>query len=78
MAKDDRHSRILFCGECHEACEIAWEDVGIGSYEFWGAPGVDVQLEPMSDCCSADIFIDVLCTQRWDPNDYQPDYEPED
>jgi hypothetical protein len=29
-------------------------DFGIGSYEYWGAKGVDIDLQEVSDCCEAD------------------------
>ena len=30
-------------------------DEGIGSYEYWGAKGVDIQLVEVSDCCGEEV-----------------------
>ena len=45
-----------YCEECREECQETVQDFGIGSYEYWGAPGVDVQLAVVSVCCEADVF----------------------
>jgi hypothetical protein len=29
-------------------------DFGIGSYEYWGAKGVDIRIEEVSSCCEED------------------------
>ena len=34
--------------------EMAWVDFGIGPYEYWGAPGCDVQECYVTKCCEAD------------------------
>lgn len=26
-------------------------DFGIGSYEYWGCPGVDVDIQQVTECC---------------------------
>lgn len=31
--------------------DCGWEDFGIGAYEYWGAPGVDVQMVWVTRCC---------------------------
>jgi hypothetical protein len=31
-------------------------DEGIGSYEYWGAKGVDIRLVEVSPCCEADVL----------------------
>jgi hypothetical protein len=77
MAADDKYGRVLYCGFCHNPCEISWEDVGIGPYEFWGAPGCDVQWEPCSHCCSDTLYIDADLKTEWDARDYAPDLEGE-
>ena len=45
---DDRRSG--FCSECGEHCTATIIDEGIGSYEYWGAKGVDVRLVEVSPC----------------------------
>ena len=47
-----------YCGECGKECEVLWEDVGIGAYEYWGQKGRDVQIVPFSDCCEGEVFED--------------------
>lgn len=44
------------CTSCGEPCDPMIIDLGIGSYEYWGAPGIDVQLTVVSQCCEAAII----------------------
>ena len=48
----------MYCGACGKECD--WQDVdyGIGGYEFWGAPGSDVNIQRVSECCEGDLFED--------------------
>ena len=46
------------CSDCKEPCEVIIVDSGIGAYEYWGARGIDVQLEAVSNCCDAPAYID--------------------
>jgi hypothetical protein len=46
------------CTACGQPCEVCIIDYGIGPYEYWGAPGVDVQLMAVSDCCEAPAVDD--------------------
>lgn len=41
------------CSQCGLASDSKEVDEGIGSYEFWGAPGVDSNWVRISDCCGA-------------------------
>jgi hypothetical protein len=43
------------CTGCHEECDAITADFGRGAYEFWGAPGVDVDIQTVSNCCEAEI-----------------------
>lgn len=45
----------LTCPRCGEECQGSWEDFGRGRYEYWGAPGVDIQMEYVSTCCEAPL-----------------------
>ncbi len=47
-----------WCEECDKECIVKVVDNGIGAYEFWGAPGNDVQLDVESECCNAGIYDD--------------------
>lgn len=40
------------CGQLDPQCE--WTDIGIGPYEYWGAPGVHTQMVWVTECCEAD------------------------
>jgi hypothetical protein len=44
-----------YCVFCLQECETETVDEGIGSYEYWGAPGVDVKLVEVSACCGEDV-----------------------
>jgi hypothetical protein len=47
-------------------------DFGIGSYEFWGAPGNDVQWCYVSECCEADMVDENGVTIEPPEEDYDP------
>lgn len=51
---DDR--RTGYCAACGKECVAGIIDEGIGSYEFWGSKGVDIQLSEVSDCCEAKVL----------------------
>ena len=59
-----------YCGDCKQECKVIEVDNGIGAYEFWGAPGVDIRLCLESDCCGGDVFDDPECTK---PYEFEPD-----
>ena len=44
------------CEACLKQCRMITVDFGIGAYEYWGAPGFDVQLADVSDCCEAECI----------------------
>jgi len=71
----------MYCGECKKECEGDWIDVGIGSYEYWGAKGNDVRWVYVSKCCEGDVFKDKKCTIPYEgpdePDEWEDDY-PED
>jgi hypothetical protein len=46
---------VVICEACGQPCRVTTVDYGIGTYEYWGAPGFDVQLCDVSDCCEADV-----------------------
>jgi hypothetical protein len=58
------------CPECKQPCTAHWEDVGIGYYEYWGAPGSDVQWVCLSDCCEAQILDADLPCDRPEMDEY--------
>jgi hypothetical protein len=43
------------CRACGEECSVSWQDTGIGAYEYWGAKGVDVRMELLSECCGSEV-----------------------
>jgi len=47
------------CAACRQDCRLVLVDYGIGSYEYWGCRGVDVQWCEVSDCCEAGVLHDV-------------------
>lgn len=44
------------CESCGQPSETTEVDFGIGSYEFWGSPGVDVNIQTVSCCCEAGMI----------------------
>ncbi len=60
-----------WCVECGEECEIVEVDEGIGPYEFWGAPGNDIQIVKVSYCCEA--FYTDVDPEEYRGNDYGDD-----
>lgn len=71
-----------YCKECKCECEGEWVDFGIGSYEYWGARGNDVQWHYVSKCCEGDVCEDEECKVSYDPpsmyGDEGDDYPDED
>jgi len=65
------------CTACDEPCNVITINFGIGSYEFWGAAGVDKQIEAVSDCCEAPavdlIGHDITVQMIRDANQPDPD-----
>ena len=53
---------MAYCKKCKQECEVVWEDVGIGSYEFWGSHGVHTEYACYSKCCEDELFDDEECT----------------
>lgn len=43
-----------WCKECKQECDVIDVDFGIGAYEYWGAKGVHVDIQAVSDCCEGD------------------------
>lgn len=44
-------------------------DFGIGSYEFWGAPGVDVNIQQVTECCEDHLVPNTWserCKHDWE------------
>jgi len=65
------------CTKCYEACNVVVADFGIGSYEYWGATGTDIQIEVFSDCCEAPV-LDInykLITPEMVKDYHRPDPE---
>lgn len=52
------------CSACGLAADFRQMDTGIGSYEFWGARGVDVRIETLSTCCEAPAADNDASLQR--------------
>jgi hypothetical protein len=46
----------MICEACGCECDVVTIDVGIGVYEYWGAPGCDVHYVTVSNCCEADVI----------------------
>lgn len=65
---------MIICKECHTQCQVITVDFGIGSYEYWGAPGVDIQLAEVSNCCEAD-YEDLDAPE---PPSWLTEYPPEE
>jgi hypothetical protein len=55
-AESEASPEAEFCAECKNECTGTWEDVGIGSFEFWGSRGHDSRWAYMSDCCEAEVI----------------------
>lgn len=45
-----------YCSYCNQECDVEEVDEGIGSYEYWGATGVDVKMVEVSACCGEEVL----------------------
>lgn len=66
---EPRYNGARRCTSCKQDAEGRWEDNGIGSYEFWGTPGDDSQLDFVSTCCEAPL--EEMINNRWVPLEIQ-------
>ena len=64
-----------FCSECGKPCQGEARDFGIGSYEYWGATGVDTNWQYVSTCCEGDVCKSPDGTGRVEPDPYEA-YDP--
>jgi len=52
-----KKSKLYYvCSECRQPCRDVERDFGIGAYEYWGARGVDTNLQLVSECCDGDLL----------------------
>ena len=49
----DRWTLTELCAACGQPSETTEMDFGIGSYEFWGAVGVDTNVQTVTVCCES-------------------------
>lgn len=64
--------RLDECPHCYaKDAEVIVEDVGIGSYEFWGAKGNDIQIITYCAECGEEVNIDF----EEDYPDETPEYD---
>lgn len=45
-----------YCSECRQLCHDVERDFGVGTYEYWGATGVDSRVARVSECCDGDLL----------------------
>lgn len=50
----------MMCSECLQECDVRNVDIGIGSYEYWGSKSIDVHYVPLSTCCEADAYNEII------------------
>ena len=53
---DDIDTENMICPGCdRKDPDMVWVDFGIGPYEYWGAPGTDIQWCYVTKCCEASV-----------------------
>jgi len=55
-----------YCRECGREAAEEPRDFGIGSYEFWGSPGVHEDWQLVSPCCEAEVVDSIEMTEPFD------------
>ncbi len=68
---------IHWCGSCKEECDLHIVNEGIGHYEFWGQRCNDVSWAAESDCCSAAVYENEMCTVEVDADEYKREAKEE-
>lgn len=63
----------LLCSACGEVAEGTSVDFGIGAYEYWGAGGVDRNVQWVSHCCEATLLENTPGKPEVSPP--EPDYD---
>lgn len=51
----DEGGNSMWCPFCHKQVTTTVIDFGIGAYEYWGAPGVDKDLQEVCPECEAHV-----------------------
>jgi hypothetical protein len=47
----------VYCGKCHQACEVEARDYGYGAHEYGGSFGVHSDVSLQSDCCDSENLL---------------------
>ena len=55
-----------YCRECGREATEEPQDFGIGSYEFWGSPGVHEDWHLVSPCCEAEVVDSIEMTEPFE------------
>lgn len=66
----------LLCSACDEVAEGTFVDFGIGAYEYWGAEGVDRNVQWVSRCCEATLLKNTA--SKFEASPPEPDYDERD
>lgn len=66
----------LLCKACGEVATGHFADFGIGAYEYWGAWGVDKDVQWVSTCCDATLLDN--SPSRSEASPPEPDYDRPD
>lgn len=61
------------CSACGLPATDAFMDFGIGAYEYWGAKGVDRDVQYVSTCCEAGLVKNTASKSEASPP--EPDYD---
>lgn len=62
-----------FCKHCDKQVKVLWDDCGIGSYEYWGAKGNDVDWRAFCSECE-----EQLDSREIEVDDREPDFNEDD
>lgn len=65
----DRYELTELCAACGQPAELIEVDFGIGPYEFWGATGVHVDIQTVTECCESNTVPNTWsnhCKYKWE------------
>ena len=55
----DQYPIDAICARCNRRTVVTVQDCGIGPYEAWGQKLVEVNFQPVTECCGSYEFTEV-------------------
>lgn len=64
----------MICPICQNETDVYIEDIGIGSYEYWGSLEVNSRIRAFTKCCDESMDVPVIENDNYEDKDDFNDY----